>query len=228
MEIRSLGWMDLERYLEGDDRIVLPLGSTEQHAYLSLATDSILAERVSVEAAEPLGVPVLPALAYGVTPRFAAYPGSPSVGPDTYVALLSELLASLRTQGFRRILVVNGHGGNSFAAERVAGDGVLWHDWWVGPRVQAVVERVDVDAGHASWMESFPWTRLHGVDPPASHKAPVDLAGVTDPDELRRAAGDGSLGGFYERPDEVALELWRAGVEEVRALLEEGWGDAGG
>jgi creatinine amidohydrolase/Fe(II)-dependent formamide hydrolase-like protein len=44
---------------------VLPLGSTEQHAYLSLATDAILAERVSVEAAEPLDVAVLPALPYG-------------------------------------------------------------------------------------------------------------------------------------------------------------------
>src|SRR5436190_16152122 len=72
--------MQLEAYLEHDDRIVLPLGSTEQHAYLSLATDSILAERVSLEAAEPLGVPVLPALAYGVTPYFGAYPGSPTLG----------------------------------------------------------------------------------------------------------------------------------------------------
>ena len=55
--------MQLEEYLRGDDRIVLPLGSTEQHAYLSLGTDNILAERVAVEAAEPLGVPVLPVLA---------------------------------------------------------------------------------------------------------------------------------------------------------------------
>jgi Creatinine amidohydrolase len=51
-----------------NDRIVLPLGSTEQHAYLSLATDSILAERVAVEAAEPTGVPVPPVLAYRLTP----------------------------------------------------------------------------------------------------------------------------------------------------------------
>ena len=75
VRIADLNWMQLERYLEHDDRIVLPLGSTEQHAYLSLATDAILAERVSVEAAEPLGVPVLPALAYGITPYFAAFPG---------------------------------------------------------------------------------------------------------------------------------------------------------
>src|SRR5436309_10120295 len=72
--------MQLETYLMKDDRIVLPVGSTEQHAYLSLETDNILAERASVEAAEPLGVPVLPVLAYGVT-GFTAYPGIPCARP---------------------------------------------------------------------------------------------------------------------------------------------------
>ena len=47
--------MQLEEYLERDDRIVLPVGSTEQHAYLSLETDNVLAERIAFEAAEPLG-----------------------------------------------------------------------------------------------------------------------------------------------------------------------------
>src|ERR671932_1002087 len=105
MRIADLNWMQLEAYLERDDRIVLPLGCTEQHAYLSLATDSILAERVAVEAAEPLDVPVLPALAYGVTPYFGAYPGSPSLTRETYVAVLRELVDSLGAQGFRRLLV---------------------------------------------------------------------------------------------------------------------------
>jgi hypothetical protein len=77
VRIRDLNWMHLEEYLEEEDRIVLPVGSTEQHAYLSLETDNILAERASVEAAEPLGVPVLPVFAYGVT-GFTAYPGSPT------------------------------------------------------------------------------------------------------------------------------------------------------
>ena len=72
VRIHDLNWMQLEDYLERDDRIVLPLGSTEQHAYLSLGTDTILSERTAVEAAQPLGVPVLPALPYGLTPRFAA------------------------------------------------------------------------------------------------------------------------------------------------------------
>src|SRR5919198_1670189 len=111
--------MQLEEYLRDDDRIVLPVGSTEQHAYLSLGTDNILAERAAVEAAEPLGVPVLPVLPYGLTPAFAAFPGSPSLRVETFIAVLRDLLDSLYGQGFRRFLLVNGPGGNGPAGSRV-------------------------------------------------------------------------------------------------------------
>ena len=68
MRVYDMNWMAVEDYLRRDDRIALPLGSTEQHGYLSLGVDAILSERVAVDAAEPLGVPVLPALPYGLTP----------------------------------------------------------------------------------------------------------------------------------------------------------------
>src|SRR5438874_4050937 len=113
MRVVDLNWMQLEEYLKTEDRIVLPLGSVEQHAYLSLGVDVILSQRVAEEAAEPLGVPVLPALPYGITPYFGAYPGSPTVSPELYGALLCELVGSLHGQGFRRVLLVNGHGGNA-------------------------------------------------------------------------------------------------------------------
>jgi creatinine amidohydrolase len=232
MRVHDLNWMQLESYLERDDRIVLPLGSTEQHAYLSLETDNILAERIAVEAAEPLGIPVLPALAYGLTPYFAAYPGSPTLRPETYQAVLRELLDSLHGQGFRRFLLVNGHGGNE--AGRAAGEDleashedaqVLWHNWWNAPRTWAVVQAIDPDASHASWFENFPWTRLEGVEQPKRRKPMADIAQIRelDPAAVRELLGDGSLGGLYERPDEDVLRVWQAGVEEVRDVLESGW-----
>jgi creatinine amidohydrolase len=224
--------MQLEEYLARDDRIVLPLGSTEQHAYLSLGTDAILAELVSVEAVEPLGVPVLPALPYGLTPYFAAYPGSPSLRVDTFLAVLRDLLDSLHGQGFRRILLVNGHGGNvpgvALAADWMAanpGAQALFHNWWNAPRTWEAVQRIDPDSSHASWLENFPWTRLEGVELPAERKPMVDRArlAVEDPAGVRRLLGDGSYGGAFERPDEEILQVWQAGVEEVREVLEHGW-----
>jgi creatinine amidohydrolase len=226
MRVQDCNWMQLERYLERDDRIVLPLGSTEQHAYLSLATDNILAERIAIEAAEPLGVPVLPVLAYGITPAFAAYPGSPSLREATYAAVLRELLGSLHGQGFRRFLLVNGHGGNAPAAASVEhwaaethGARVIWHNWFNTPSVREAVDAIDHDGAHASWMENFPWTRLPGVELPTGHKPRLDFRRDADPARTRAELGDGMIGGWYQRPDEEVLEVWRAGVEEVRALL---------
>ena len=172
---------------------------------------------MSVEAAEPLEVPVLPALAYGVAPYFAAFPGSPSLGRETYVAVLRELVASLRAQGFRRVLAVNGHGGNSFAADEVD---VAWHDWWRGPRVWEVVRGIDPVGTHASWMESFPWTQLAGVVVPEEAKPEVALPLPDDPAAVRGVLGDGSWGGLYVRSDEEMQRMWDAGVAEVRAAIE--------
>jgi creatinine amidohydrolase len=236
MRFYELNWMAVEDYLRRDDRVALPLGSTEQHGYLSLGVDAILSERVAAEAAEPLGVPVLPALPFGLTPYFAAYPGSPTLRVATYLAVVRDLLDSLRGQGFRRFLLVNGHGGNGPAAGLVPewtaanpGCQVLFHNWWSGPRTWAEVQRIDPQASHASWMENFPWTRLAGVELPAERKPMVDADALrlADPAGVRELLGDGSYGGAYQRPDADTDAVWRAGVGEVRELLQNGWRQAG-
>ena len=232
MNIETQNWMQVEEYLRNDDRLVVPLGSVEQHGYLSLGVDRILSHRVAEEAAEALGVLVMPSLPYGLTPYFAAYPGSPTLSVETYSALLRDLLDSFHDQGFRRILFVNGHGGNGGGRPAVEqwdadhdGTQVLWHDWWAGAKTRAVVDEIDADASHASWFENFPWTRLPGVTQPQEKKAMADISAMRemDPAAVRELLGDGSLGGLYERPDEDVLRVWAAGVAEVRELIESGW-----
>lgn len=231
MKIAEMSWMDVEAYLKQDDRCVLPLGSTEQHGYLSLSVDSILAERVGAEAAAPLGVPVFPVLAYGITPYFRGYPGSVSLRVETYLSAVRDILDGLYEQGFRRILIVNGHGGNSpaqgFVGEWMADHPeaqVMFHNWWNAPKTWAKVQATDPVASHASWMENFPWTRL-GAKPPAEGKPMADLAKLRllSPTKLRKYLGDSNYGGLYERPDTEMQAIWEVAVQETRELLEKGW-----
>jgi creatinine amidohydrolase len=233
VRISDMNWMQVEEYLQRDDRAVLPLGSTEQHSYLRLTVDCILPERVAVDAAEPLGIPVFPVVPYGVTPYFRAFPGSISLRVDTHLRVVGDILDGLAHSGFRRILIVNGHGGNGgvqqWVPEWIAGHPecrVLFHNWWNAPRTWAKVQAIDQVASHASWMENFPWTRLPGVTLPEDRKPMVDLARVRalDPVALRGYLGDGNFGGQYQRSDEDMLGLWQIAVEETRELLTGSWG----
>jgi len=232
MKISEMNWGQVEAYLKRDDRAVLPLGSTEQHAGLSLSVDSILSEKVAVDAAEPLGIPVFPAQPYGITPYFLDYPGSISLRNATYIAIIRDILDGMARQGFKRILICNGHGGNSpagsLAIEWMAdnpGVQVKFHNWWNAPRTFAKVQELDSVASHASWMENFAWTRLKGVTQPTPRKPMIDLAymRVLDPAGVRKYLGDGNFGGYYERPDSDMQQIWDVAVLETRALLEEGW-----
>ncbi|MEK1887435.1 MAG: creatininase family protein [Phyllobacterium sp.] len=232
MKVSQANWQQIEEYLHNDDRAILPLGSTEQHAQLSLSVDSILSEKVATDAAEPLGIPVFPVVAYGLTPYFMAYPGTISLRLETYVRIVRDILDGLKAQGFRRILIVNGHGGNqpagSLAIEWMAdnpGTAVKFHNWWNAPATFAKVQEIDKVASHASWMENFPWTRLPGTQLPTQQKPMIDLARmrIMDPSGVRAYLGDGNFGGYYERPDEEMLAIWDVAVKETRALLEGAW-----
>jgi creatinine amidohydrolase len=227
-------WQQVRDYLAHDDRAVVPLGSTEQHSYLRLTVDCILPERVAVDAAEPVGVPVFPTVPYGVTPYFREFPGTVSLRVDTHLRVVGDILDGLAHTGFRRILIVNGHGGNNavqqFALEWAAdhpGCRVVFHNWWNAPKTWAKVQAIDPVASHGSWMENFPWTRLPGVTTLDMQKPMVDMSRVRalDPKALKDYLGDGNFGGRYQRSDDEMLALWTIAVDETRDLLTGTWGD---
>lgn len=232
MKISETHWMRIEDYLKTDDRCVLPLGSTEQHCYLSLSTDSILSERVALDAAEPLGIPVFPALPYGLAPHWSAFPGTITLSLDTYLGVIREMLDSLAHAGFRRILLVNGHGGNMPAADCARdwaaakpGLRVQFHNWYAAPKFAAAVRAIDDVASHASWLENFAFNRLDGVAMPDGAKPLIDMSRLKSltPEEVREQAGDGNMGGRYQRPDSEMEAVWAVAVAETRALLTEEW-----
>jgi creatinine amidohydrolase len=233
MKVAEMNWRDVEAAAARDPRCVWPVGSTEQHAQLSLCVDAILAERVALEAAGPLGVPVFPVMPFGLAPYFTAYPGTISLRVETLLAVARDVLASIRRAGFRRILIVNGHGGNApvgaLAQELMSDWGdvsIKFHNWWSAPRTMAQAVALDPSASHANWMENFPWTRLAHAPAPSGIKNAPEMAVVraSPPVQARDLLGDGSFGGPWQRPDDEMLALWRTGVEEVREALDGPWG----
>jgi creatinine amidohydrolase len=232
MNLSAMNWSQVEAWLQVDDRAVLPLGSTEQHAGLSLSVDSILSHKLALDAAEPSGVPVFPVVPYGLTPYFLGFPGTVSLRVETYARVIRDILDCLATSGFRRILIVNGHGGNlpshAVALEWMADHPdvqVRFHNWYNAPKVFAKVQEIDPVASHASWMENFPWTRLEGVAMPSDQKPMIDTAHMRllSPAKLRAYLGDGNFGGYYQRADAEMLAIWEVAIAETRELLEGPW-----
>ena len=75
MRLEDLNWMDVEKYLQQEDRLMLVIGATEQHGYLSLLTDIKIPLALADSASQATGVLVAPPLNFGVSPYFLAYPG---------------------------------------------------------------------------------------------------------------------------------------------------------
>jgi creatinine amidohydrolase len=229
MRIADMDWRMVEDWVRHDDRCVLPLGSTEQHAGLSLATGTILAERIAIEAAETINIPVFPVIPFGLSPAFSGFPGTVTVRVATYAALIRDVLDSLKGSGFRRILIVCGHGGNQPAAaigQEWMMDNpdarVRFHAWLRAPLTAAAVRRID-PAGHDGWTENFPWTRLADRPLQEGEKPEVDIDRMQTlpPFEVRLLLEDGSAGGRYQQDDSRMLDIWNVAVQETRALLEQ-------
>jgi creatinine amidohydrolase len=232
IRIADMNWMQVERHVQADRRAVRPIGSTEQHGYLSLCVDAILSERVALDAAAPIDVPVYPVISYGFTPSFVDYAGTVSLRLSTLCALVCDVLDSMVRTGFKQIVIVNGHGGNGPAhgailewLDRNRGVQVKWHNWWAAPLTMGKVNEIDPLASHASWMENFAWTRLPSAPVPTAQKPMIDFARYQriDPGAKKALIGDGNFGGLYQRSDADMQALWDIAVAETRAIIATDW-----
>ncbi|MGC8643391.1 MAG: creatininase family protein [Isosphaeraceae bacterium] len=120
MRLQDLSWPRV-RAASNDVPIVVPIASVEQHGeHLPVFTDSLLLEEVVARAAPRLGDRVVwaPLLWLGNSHHHLDFPGTLSAGPRTYLDLLGDLLDNLVTHGFRRLVFLNGHGGNIVPANQ--------------------------------------------------------------------------------------------------------------
>jgi creatinine amidohydrolase len=218
--------MEVEQYLKGEDRLMLVTGSTEQHGYLSLLTDIKIPLALADAASKETGVLVAPPLNFGASPYFLGYPGTLSLRAGTLMAALEDIVRSAYGHGFRRILVVNGHGGNSPARaglhevnNELQDLKLNWYDWWTSHSVEAVAGKHDLKPSHANWLEAFAFTVL-GEMPEGSKNPPVVPSAILEAKRARQIYGDGSFGGPYRATDEVMHDMFAAALTDVLQLLE--------
>lgn len=108
--LQELKWPEVKSYLERDQRIILPIGSTEQHGYwLPLGTDSLVAIALAEDAGEKTGVIVAPPLWVGWSPHHMALPGTINIRPEILIEFLFDEIYSLSKHGFKYFVLLNGH-----------------------------------------------------------------------------------------------------------------------
>ena len=224
MYLGEMTWMEVEKYLKKDDRIMLVTGATEQHGYICLETDIKIPLTLAMAAAEQSGVLVAPPLNFGCSSYFMDYPGTISFRVQTLISALEDMIKSLHHQGFNRMLIVNGHGGND-PAKVALGDLVnelprvqlTWYDWWKAPSVAVVAAAHGLETYHASWMEAFPFLRTSGM--PEGMTPAFKPEQILSSTKVRAALGDGVYGGAYKASDEIMNEVFAAALGDVVRLL---------
>jgi creatinine amidohydrolase len=224
MRFEELNWFDIEKYLESDDRIMLVLGACEQHGYLSLATDTLIPQALGDAASKQTGVLLAPALNFGASPYFLAYPGTLSLRLTTLLELVEDLVRSAYSHGFRRFLILNGHGGNDAArgrlyelANELSGSQFSWYAWWQSHSVISLAEEFGVKPAHANWLEAFQFTRVSKL--PDGEKAPPRVQGLLGAEQARSIFGDGVFGGPYQVDLSLMDQIFNAALEDVLQLL---------
>ncbi len=114
MELANLTWPDVDA-LDRDTLVIIPIAALEQHGqHMPLFTDSILTSEIVRRAHESLPEQTLlvPLMWLGNSHHHMDFPGTVSAQPRVWIDLLGGIVDNFITHGFRRIVVINGHGGN--------------------------------------------------------------------------------------------------------------------
>jgi len=168
--LEEMTWQEVEALLKETDIALVPAGSTEQHGpHLPVNNDTFtafqLAKRAAEMAYDKVKTAVAPAIPYGLTGL--EYPGTITLSRETLVALYKEVATSLIHGGFKKVVFVNGHGGNiiplHLAISEIQGETgalvALVQYWELGHDV--IMELLETEGkifGHACEMEtSISW-----------------------------------------------------------------------
>jgi len=121
-EMNLLCWQEFGELVPARiQTVLLPAGSLEPHGVIPNGTDNLAPEAMARDIAGRIDALIAPTLNYGMTGDMKAYPGAVSISKEAYAQFAGDVLESLAGQGFRNIIILNGHGGNTTVLNDVAG-----------------------------------------------------------------------------------------------------------
>jgi creatinine amidohydrolase len=223
--------------------LVWPVGSTEQHGpHLPTATDAMHAEWVALAAArrvsDDVPIVVAPTLRLGSSAHHLPFGGTISLSTDTYYRVLLEAVESWVAGGWRRMFIVNGHGGNHEIIQLVARDAALRHDvhiaagsWWAIAREELIAAGAADAGGFPGHAGRFETSLVLAMRPdlvvgPLPHR---DLASMSGPSvagidlRVERHGWWQAIDGYLDSPDLADAELGRRWLEVATAAVAEAY-----
>ncbi len=159
---------EIEELAKANAVVIIPVGSTEQHGnHLPVNVDISCCYAIAQRAAQSINefpVLVLPPIWMGFSPQHMIFPGAITLKHHTFVEVLTQVAASVHAHGFKKILILNGHGGNagivnSLCLKLTHEDGIptATYTYWQMPPVTEEMKRIsqtDEGIGHAGEMET--------------------------------------------------------------------------
>lgn len=106
--------LDLKKIMNKNKivNVLLPVGTIEAHGLIPLGTDAIIPEKLSVDIADQLNALIAPTIVYGITSSLLPYRGSITLSENSFENMIFDIAKSLKKDGFKNLLIINGHGGN--------------------------------------------------------------------------------------------------------------------
>ena len=112
--LEEMSWPEVAKLAKQKKTVLIPVGSIEQHGpHLPLNCDLTAAWEVSLRVARKIGAVVAPPIIPGVSTHHMPFPGTITLSPSTFIKVVKEYCASISRHGFKELVLVNGHGGNS-------------------------------------------------------------------------------------------------------------------
>ncbi len=218
-DAESVAWPAVESYLERDDRVIIPVGSQEQHGrHLPLGVDWMIPYALGRLVAERTRVLCVSPVCYGMSWLHSGFAGTVALKLATLSAIYVDIVEELYAQGFRRMLILNGHGGNTNALNAALSQLVRGMDdlrvkvyqWWTIPAVQGIcLEAFGALDSHAGPAETS--VMLHLFPGAVRMEAAADnsselLPHFPNPRQIRDVYPDGVMQNNATQADAAAGE----------------------